>query len=347
MVFNITSAAQLDKTLELNSIQALLHQLFYGFAGIFLGLILYKIGYQNLVKISPILLALSTVSLLLVYVPFIGVKINGARRWIQLLGYTFQPSEVAKFLLPLFFIHQITKKKERNFKELLQIFSWIAIPLFLIWIEPDNGTVALIMITLVVLLFLAKIQWKYWLLPLGVFLLVGGVLAYHMPHVSHRLKGYMDPDADLRGRGHQPHQAKIAAGSGGVWGRGVGESLQKLNYLPAARSDYIAAIYAEEFGFVGVCVMIFLYMLMAYAGLEIAFCAKDSAAFYLAATITFLFTFQGFLNLGVASHLLPSKGTTLPFFSQGGSSLLVNFCALFVLLSVTHEKKKIRYAKRI
>jgi cell division protein FtsW len=161
-----------------------------------------------------------------------------------------------------------------------------------------------------------------------------------MPHVSSRIQIYLHPELDLQGKGHQPHQAKIAAGSGGFLGKGLGESMQKLDYLPEARSDYIAAIFAEEFGFVGMAGLIFIYMLIAYIGFKIASQALDIQAFYLVAIFTFLICFQAFLNLGVVSGLLPSKGTNLPFFSQGGSSLLANFIMVCVILNVGHQTKR-------
>jgi cell division protein FtsW len=163
-----------------------------------------------------------------------------------------------------------------------------------------------------------------------------------MPHVSSRIKVYLHPELDIRGRGHQPYQAKIAAGSGQLLGKGLGESMQKLNYLPEARSDYLAAIYAEEFGFVGVLGLISLYLVITFAGFFIAIKARDKIGFYLALIMTFLISFQAFLNLGVVSGLLPSKGITLPFFSQGGTSLIVNLMALFLVLSVAASSKEIK-----
>jgi cell division protein FtsW len=165
-----------------------------------------------------------------------------------------------------------------------------------------------------------------------------------MHHVADRIKVYMNPEYDLKGKGHQPYQAKIAAGSGGLLGKGLGESLQKLEYLPEARSDYIAAIFAEESGFVGMTGLILLYMTIGFCGFSIAQRAKDADGFYVAAIFTFLICFQAFLNLGVVSGLLPSKGTNLPFFSQGGSSLLANMMALCVLLNVAHQSL---YAKKV
>ena len=162
-----------------------------------------------------------------------------------------------------------------------------------------------------------------------------------MPHVKTRLADLFSPrNSTSEGKGHQPHQAKIAAGSGKLLGRGLGESLQKLNYLPEASSDYIAAIYAEETGFIGVLALIALYIMFSYAGFVVASQATDLGAFFFASILTFLISLQAFLNLGIVSGLLPSKGMTLPFFSQGGTSLMVNMAILFILLDISRKSKQ-------
>ena len=162
-----------------------------------------------------------------------------------------------------------------------------------------------------------------------------------MPHVHNRIEIYLHPEMDQQGKGHQPHQAKIAAGSGGAFGVGLGESLQKLNYLPHARSDYIAAIFAEEFGFVGICLLVFLYTTIGYLGFSIAAETDNLAAFYTVAIFTFLICFQAFLNLGVVSGLLPSKGTNLPFFSHGSSSLLANLIVICIILNIANKETQV------
>ena len=226
-----------------------------------------------------------------------------------------------------------------TWKRFYLIIARLAVPLFLILIEPDNGTVAIVMVTMMALFFLCRIKWVYWLLPVLFLMSLGVLAALQMPHVKHRIEVYLHPESDLLGKGHQPYQAKIAAGSGELFGRGVGESLQKLNYLPEARSDYIAAIYAEELGFVGVLFLVLVYLFMAYSGFHIAMKAQSKAGVYVASAITFLISVQAFLNLGVVSGLLPSKGTNLPFFSQGGSSLLANCIAMALIMSA-HKKKE-------
>ena len=343
MVFNTTSAEAIDRALEVHTFQPLMKQIIYAALGFFLGVGVYKLGYQNILRLSPSLMFVGTIFLILVFVPKIGHEINGAKRWIGFEGFTFQPSEIMKYLIPLYVIDYFQKNREQiDFRFFIRLLLILAFPICLIFLEPDNGTTIILFTTLIVLFFLYKVPFNYWAVPLAVFLLIGVGAASQMPHVKDRIKVYLHPESDLRGKGHQPYQAKIAAGSGRLFGKGLGQSLQKLNYLPEARSDYIAAIYAEEFGFLGMLVLISVYMLMAFAGFFIAFSARHREGFYVASILTFLIALQAFLNLGVVSGLLPSKGMTLPFFSLGGTALVVNIAALFLLINIAILDK--RYA---
>lgn len=340
MIFNTTSAEVLDRFLDRNTHHAFVKQFLYALIG-FIGAIgIWFIGYQNLMKLSGPLLVGITVLLLLVFLPGFGQKINGAHRWINVFGNSFQPSEFAKFLIPLYFISAISLQSDPlDLRAFLILLAKLSFPIGLILIEPDNGTVAMIFAALVVLFILSRIRWMYWVLPLCILCTGGVIVASRMHHVSDRIKVYLDPEYDLKGKGHQPYQAKIAAGSGRLIGKGLGESLQKLEYLPEARSDYIAAIFAEETGFIGVMGLVLSYMGIGFCGFSIAQRAKEKEGFYTAAIFTFLICFQAFLNLGVVSGLLPSKGTNLPFFSQGGSSLLANIVALCVILNISKEQQ--------
>ncbi len=345
MVFNTTSAEVLDRSLERSTHYAFIRQLVYAFIATGCAIGVFFLGYENVLRLSGAFLFLGTVMLILVFVPKIGQQINGAHRWINLFGNSLQPSEFVKVLLPLYTIHAIRRYKEgMTFKPFLRLITTLMVPLALILIEPDNGTVAIIMMALLILFILMRIRWVYWAIPLCVCMVCGGIVASKMSHVPDRIKIYLNPELDLRGKGHQPHQARIAAGSGGLFGKGFGESFQKLDYLPEARSDYIAAIFAEEFGFIGMLGLIMLYITLGGLGFTIAAKASKIEGFYLVAILTFLICFQAFLNLGVVSGLLPSKGTNLPFFSHGGSSLLVNFISLGLILSVARQQKKTVYA---
>jgi len=347
MVFNTTSAEVLSKSLEVDTHFALVKQLTFGLIAIAIGFVIWHLGYNKIIQASPYLLLGCTILLLLVFVPKIGQTINGARRWIGISKIGLQPSEFAKFVIPIFFIAEITKSKRKlDFNAFLKTIVICLIPILLILIEPDTGTTVIILTTLIVTFFLTKIRLIYWAAPLLIVILLSGFAAYNMSHVKNRIAIYLHPERDLQGKGHQPYQAKIAVGSGKAFGRGLGESLQKLDYLPEARSDYIAAIFAEEAGFFGISILISLYMCITYSGFSIAMKSKDKKGFYLASILTFLISFQAFLNLGVVSGLLPSKGVTLPFFSQGGTSLMVNIIAIFLLLSVAKEKKNKKCLKK-
>ncbi|GAB5411291.1 MAG: putative lipid II flippase FtsW [Chlamydiales bacterium] len=334
MIYNTTSAEVIDRGLAISPFAATIKQFLYAIFATGICSIIWYVGYERLIEFSPKLMTYTVICLLLVFVPGIGMKINGARRWIGVGGFSFQPSELAKGVIPLYFIFLTTNEEEFGLNAFVNFLFRISLPLLLILIEPDNGSTALILATLCILFFLAEVKMSWWATPLCFLTLFGALIASQMSHVAARIKIYLHPELDLLGKGHQPYQAKIASGSGGLFGRGLGESLQKLNYLPEARSDYIAAIYAEEFGFIGMLVLIFLYVAIGYFGVRIAMRAPTKRGFLVASIATFLITFQAFINLGVVSALLPSKGMSLPFLSQGGTSLLFNMILLTLLFQV-------------
>lgn len=339
MVFNTTSAEVLDRALDKSMHHAVIRQLLYAILAGILAAGVWFLGFEQILQLSGFFLGFVTFMLVLVFIPGIGQCLNGAHRWLAIGSYSFQPSELAKYLIPLYYILSITSHKTPLLlKDFLKLLLKLAVPMGLILIEPDNGTVAIILSSLFMLFLLTKIRWVYWALPLLVITVTGIAVASQMPHVHNRIEIYLHPELDIQGKGHQPHQAKIAAGSGGAFGRGLGESLQKLNYLPEARSDYIAAIFAEEFGFAGVCLLVFLYTSIGYLGFSIAAKTNNLQAFYTVAVFTFLICFQAFLNLGVVSGLLPSKGTNLPFFSHGSSSLLANLIVICIILNIANKK---------
>lgn len=346
MIFNTTSAEVLDLALAKSTHQALFKQILYTCGGLCLAAFAWKMGYRRLIGISPYLLAFFSFLLILTLIPGIGREVNGSKRWIAIAGFSFQPSEFVKYIVPAYMIHRLIPidPSLMNFKEFLKLIGVLAIPILLILVEPNNGTAGVIGLVVIVLCVLSNIRFKYWALPLLILIVIGGISAYNLPYVSARIKVYLHPELDLKGKGHQPYQAKIAAGSGQFLGRGPGNSFQKLSYLPEAQNDYIAAIYAEEFGFLGISTLIFLYMIIGYIGFSIAYTTEERGGFYLATVITFLICFQAFMNLGVVSGLLPSTGLNLPFFSQGGTSLMANIMGLGLLLDIPRNSIKDRYA---
>jgi cell division protein FtsW len=340
MVFNTTSAEILDRGSGENLEVALIKQTIYALFGFGIAFLVYRTDYHKIFRFSAPLFFICLFLLVLVFVPKIGQTINGAKRWIGIGGLSIQPSEIMKILIPLFYIHLFMKKEENlRLKDFLGILFLLISPIVLVIAEPDNGTAFIMLATLVVLFFLSKVRWVYWGLPILLFSIFGALFASQMKHVGDRIRVYLHPELDLLGKGHQPFQAKIAAGSGGIFGKGFGESLQKLNYLQEARSDYIAAIFAEEFGYCGIFLLLIVYMTITHLGFAIAGRARDRQGFYLVSLLTFIIAFQAFLNLAVVSGLLPSKGTNLPLFSQGGSSLIMNMIAVALILNVAKTKR--------
>lgn len=340
MVFDTTAAEVINRSLKDSTHHALIKQMLYAVLGALLAVGVWFLGYEHILKLTPFFLFVGILLLIAVFIPGVGQQINGANRWIGVGAFSFQPSEFVKFLIPMYYIHVITnRKKPLNGREFLKLLGILFLPMGLILIEPDNGTVVMIVASLFLLFFLTRLKWIYWALPLALLCIIGSVVATQMTHVPDRIRVYLNPELDLRGKGHQPHQARIAAGSGGILGKGVAQSMQKLDYLPEARSDYIAAIFAEEYGFVGIVGLVLLYMLISFIGFYLAMTSHDMRGFYLISLLTFLVSFQAFLNLGVVCGLLPSKGTNLPFFSQGGSSLLAHVAAIALLINVALKEK--------
>lgn len=344
MVFDTSSAEVIDRSLPYSVHRAWQRQLVYLCISVFSGWIVYSIGWKEILKMSPLLLGIATVMLLLVLVPGVGVYRNGARRWLGIGQFTIQPSEFLKYLLPVTALHLLSVYPQcrQKFRTFLVLILTLMVPVAFVLLEPDNGSVLVILASLVPVFIAVRVPLRYWFVPLCLLLSIGGVVAWHMPYVQKRLFVYLHPESDLRGRGHQPYQAKIAAGSGCLWGKGPGAGLQKLTYLPEAQNDYIVAIYAEEFGFIGMVFLIVLYMGIFLIGHILAMRSPCTTSAALVMVIIVMVGMQAFLNLGVVSGLLPSKGVNLPFFSQGGSSLLANMLGIALILSVDGQSEKDR-----
>lgn len=334
MVFGTSSALVLDRSLRISTHGALIRHLSHALLAVGACGLSWRVGYSRWLRAAPYLYG---ATLFLLVIVLLGPARNGAHRWLAFGPISFQPSELAKLTIPLFAVSQI--HWSRRLRGFLLLFSLLALPLGLIFLEPDNGTIAIVGATLLALCFFARVRTAFWLVPTAVAALVLCWAALQLPYVSGRLGVYLDPSLDRLGKGHQPYQAKIAAGSGGLTGRGMGHSMQKYTYLPEAQNDYIAAIFAEEAGFVGMLLLIVLYMSVGAAGFAIAHRAQDRQGFWVAGTLTFLLLIQAFFNLGVVSGLLPAKGLNLPFFSQGGTSLIANGLLVGLLLSVEWRRE--------
>lgn len=340
MIFNTTSADAIDHSLIEEYYGPFLRQIGYACLAFLLSLLVYKVGYKKWIDYAPYLLFFFSLCLLAVFIPGIGISVNGAKRWISLFGFSIQPSEFVKYTILVYFIYSLRAYggKISTFKEFIGALKFLSIPFLLILLEPNNGTVAVMGMALIALFFITRVPLSFWAMPMCVCIFMGTLFAWNLPYVRARIEVYRHPEKDLLGKGHQPFQAKIAAGSGGLLGRGPGASIQKFSYLPESQNDYIAAIYAEEYGFLGILVLIALYSIIAILGFKVAFLARDIEGVYIAASFSFLLSLQAFLNLAVVSGLLPSTGLNLPFLSQGGSSLWANAMALAMIMSVQTKR---------
>lgn len=292
---------------------------------------------------SLVWLLLCIVLLVLVLVPGIGKETNGSRRWIDFGFITMQASEAAKFLLLLFFASYLS----RNHEELKQSGRASAKPIGILMVvsilllaETDLGGTVVIATMVVAMLFIAGVKmWQVTLMGLlGVATI--SLVALVDPERLERLKTFTDPWADQFHGGYQLTQSLIAFGQGELFGVGLGQSIQKLSYLPDAHTDFIFAIIAEEFGLLGTLGLLLLFVALIYRILKISNRAmRHKNGFISLSTfgVAMLLASQVFINMGVASGLLPTKGLTLPFISSGGSSLLVNFALIGLVLRLNWE----------
>lgn len=340
MIFDASSGEIVDLALGKSQFVGFFRQLVWGCVGIVAALIVRGFGWKFFFENSTSLYVTLLIMLVLVFVPLIGISANGARRWIGMHGVFIQPSEFVKIILPAFFISYCSRNPSvfTNFLNFLRLLSLAALSVLLIILEPNNGTAGVIALMIGVLTIVVGIPARFWVIPLCVAAAALCIFAASSGYVQRRIVTYLHPEVDIKGKGHQPYQAKIATGSGGLFGRGPAKSMQKLSYLPEAQNDYIAAIFAEEFGFVGMMLLIGAYIWLLHEIWKIVQRAKASEAFCWGMAIFFLIAFQAFMNLGVVSGLLPSTGLNLPFFSQGGSSLVANCAAMGLLVSMGEQR---------
>jgi cell division protein FtsW len=335
MIFGASSGEMVDLWKPSLQYLALGKQILWGFVAAGAGIITYRIGWVKFYEKGYFIYGLLIVLLVAVFIPGLGVSANGSRRWISLFGLSLQPSELIKIFLPAFFL-KMTEEKDKiaTNKQFWMLMGYSFFPVLLIILEPNNGTAGTIALMLGLLILARKISWRFWLIPLLIASSIMLFAAWRSSYVHARIVSYLNPESDIKGKGHQPFQAKIAAGSGGLFGRGPAQSIQKLSYLPEAQNDYIAAIYAEEFGFVGILALLVTYIWLLSEILRIMLQQKTEEGFLWGLSFLYLFGFHFFFNLAVVSGLMPSTGLNLPFFSQGGSSLVANSMAIGLLLSL-------------
>jgi cell division protein FtsW len=321
-------------------------QAFWAAAGALVMVIFMRLDYRYLRLISIPAFLCSLVLLAVVLLPPIGplhpIEVGGSTRWLQLGPLpAMHPAEFAKLALVVYLAHWLARKgtQTRSLFEGLVPFMLIAGPvLLLVLFEPDLGTMGVLTLAAFTMFFVAG--GSLWQLALVVPLGIAAVawVITHSTYQLARVQAFMDPWADPQGIGFHTVQGLLAIGTGGILGIGLGESRQPgALHLPAAQNDYVFAVVAQELGFIGAIAVIGCYLLFAYRGIKIALAAPDTFGALLATGITAWLTLQAFINIGVVVVLLPITGITLPFVSAGGSSLLVSFAAVGILLSISRE----------
>jgi cell division protein FtsW len=315
------------------------HQLFFGvLPGLVVLYIVQKINYNFWKNISLPLFAASIVALILVFVPGIGTKIYGASRWIQLGPFSFQPSEMLKLGLVIYLSAWLENRVERikDFYEgLMPFLAIVGIVSFLLIKQPDMGTLGVMILISLSIFFLSGAKLSH-LASLG----IAGALALFVlikteSYRMDRLTVFLHPELDPRGIGYQINQALLAIGSGGIFGLGLGHSLQKFNYLPEPVGDSIFAIIGEELGMVGAMFLVILFVFFAIRGLRIAKNAPDRFSKLVACGIVSWIIFQAFINIAAICGLIPLTGIPLPFISYGGTSIIFLMVGVGILLNIS------------
>jgi cell division protein FtsW len=336
MVFSASSARTLLEGSG-DGTTYLVKYLAYGAVGLVVLRILSRISLDVVRQATPLLLGVSFALLVLVKIPGIGVEINGARRWIGAGPLQFQPSELAKVALVLYAVHLLAQRPRavETLKGLGSPLLLVAgVMIVLIASQPDLGTALVCSFTLGMIVIAAGIPVRLLAVLGGAGVLLVTVFALSADYRRERLMTFLDPWAHAGDAGFQSVQGQIALGSGGVFGLGLGESVQKVFYLPEAHTDFILAVIGEELGVVGILGLLSLYGLVAYAGLRAAKSARGTYAQLLAAGLTSLILCQASLNVFAVLGLAPLTGVPLPFISSGSSSLLTLLAAMGLVLNV-------------
>jgi len=323
----------------------LVRQTAYLSIGSMLAMVVMRVDTTIWQKHSVALLGICLLCMVLVLIPGIGKMVNGSRRWLALGPIGIQVSELAKFLVVIYTSGYLVRQQERNKNQILGFIKpmiVLAIVASLLLMEPDFGATVVIVSTVMMMLFLSGVKWLYYLILIVCVAVAMAMLAVASPYRVARLTAFLNPWADQFKSGYQLTQALIAFGRGGWFGMGLGDSVQKLFYLPEAHTDFLFAVLAEELGFLGIIVVIVLYGILFWRGMMIGFQAFQQNrlfAAYIAYGLSCWLFFQALINMGVNSGMLPTKGLTLPFLSYGGASLVVNCLVVALLLRIDHENR--------
>lgn len=320
-------------------------QFVLGFLGGLIALVVgLKIPYKLFRKYSLVLFVLSIIMTALVFIPGVGQSHGGARRWIDVLGFSFQPVEFLKIGFIIYFAAWLSwakgKVKDPMFS-ILPLLVFLGIIAAVLLKQPDTKSIILITITALAMLFVSGTPIKYILSFFGVAIVLFMILVSFQPYLKERVNTFLNPSENSRGSSYQLQQSLIAVGTGGIFGRGLGQSIQKFNYLPEPQGDSIFAVIGEEVGFLGSTILIFLYVAFALRGYRIAIRnAPDSFAKLLVIGFITIITTQSFMNIASIIGVFPLTGVPLVFISQGGTALLLSLGMMGIILNISRFQSK-------
>ncbi|MBH2043011.1 MAG: putative lipid II flippase FtsW [Comamonadaceae bacterium] len=323
--------------------------------GFVAALLAFQVSMATWERVAPWLFVVSIVLLVAVLIPHVGTVVNGARRWLSLGIMNFQPSELAKFAVLIYACDYMVRKmdvKERFFRAVLPMGAAVAIVGVLLLAEPDMGAFMVVAVIAMGILFLGGVNARMFFLIAGVLVAAFGAMIASSPWRRERVFAYLDPFSEEHalGKGYQLSHSLIAIGRGEIFGVGLGGSVEKLHWLPEAHTDFLLAVIGEEFGLVGVLMLIVLFVWMTRRIMHIgrqAIALERVFAGLVAQGVAIWIGFQAFINMGVNLGALPTKGLTLPLMSFGGSAILMNLVALAVVLRVDYENKLLMRGGRV
>ena len=363
MVFSASYAtAYYDSSASVqnNPLYYIKRQSLFAVIGLIAMYLLYKLNYQHWRLLTIPMLVVSIVLLVLVLTP-LGVKINGARRWLHIylmFGHTFTTSEISKVSVMIIFssrqTQRTTEKKKKfsnrtflgrlgnlgtrlGFMELVPYGAVLGVVVLLVVKEPHMSGTILIMVGAAAVLFAAGINIAWFIAGIGS---VGGLMTFiilNTTYMTSRVQLWLDPWSDPRGKGFQTIQSLLAIGSGGLLGLGLGNSRQKLLYIPEPENDFVFSVVVEELGFVGAAIVLILFALLVLRGYWLAIHARDKFGSLTIVGIITLMATQVFLNIGVVTNLIPNTGISLPFFSFGGTALVMNMAEMGIVLGISRQ----------
>lgn len=347
MLLSASFPSAYDETDGANPLYYFSRQAVFAVMGLAAMIFIGKINYQRFRAVGKPLLYLSVILLVLVLIPGVGITRNFATRWLGIPGtsFQFQPSEIAKVAVVLYFADSISKKKDkmRTFRYGIVPYAVILVVLaLLVGLEPHLSGAILIMGAGAVMMLVGGIHWGWvggaMAAAAGMLYLVLFVIGYNQSRVTY----WLNPWADAQGSGYQLAQSLISIGSGGLLGVGLGKSRQKFMYLPEEHNDFIFAIVCEELGLIGATIIMALFAALILRGFWIALHARDRFGSLLVVGVITLIGVQTFLNIGVVTGLLPTTGISLPFFSYGGTALSIQLAEMGIVLSVSRQMKPTR-----